>query len=195
MNVLKRIPFPVVVAVQLALALMIFPILAIYAQAPATGGQAPAAATGGEARGGRGGAGARGGANQGGGRGARGGVGTNPAPTSPVTGNPATGKKLYFDYSCYGCHGYNGETGRAFVGNWNNLQTEAGFIAFLRLRADRASNTPATSMPNYPENTLSDKQAKDIYAYIRTFKSNSPEVKDIPTLNSIVSAASRPYKP
>jgi mono/diheme cytochrome c family protein len=188
MNVLKRIPL------QLALALMMFPIIAIYAQAPATGGQAPAAATGGEARG-RAGAGARGGAAQGGGRGARGGVGTNPAPTSPATGNAAAGKKLYFDYSCYGCHGYNGETGRAFVGNWNNLQTEAGFIAFLRLRGDRASATPATSMPNFPENTLSDKQAKDIYAYIRTFKSNSPEVKDIPTLNAIVSSASRPYKP
>ena len=50
-------------------------------------------------------------------------------------------------------------------------------------------------MPNFPENALSDKQAKDIYAYIRTFTSHSPEVKDIPTLNAIVSAASRPYKP
>ena len=75
------------------------------------------------------------------------------------------------------------------------LPLVAGFIAFLRLRGDRASATPATSMPNFPANTLSDAQAKDIYAYIRTFKSNSPEVKDIPTLNAIVSAASRPYKP
>ena len=135
------------------------------------------------------------GAAQGTGRGARGGVGTNPAPTSPVTGNAVAGKQLYFDYSCYACHGYNGETGRAFVGNWGNLQAEAGFIAFLRLRGDRASTTPATSMPNFPETSLSDKQAKDIYAYIRTFKSNSPEVKDIPALNTIVGAASRPYKP
>src|SRR5678815_349501 len=99
MNVLNRISF------QLALVLMISPIIAIYAQTPAAGEQAPAAATGGEARGGRGGAGARGGANQGGGRGARGGVGATPAPTSPVTGNAVAGKKLYFDYSCYGCHG------------------------------------------------------------------------------------------
>jgi mono/diheme cytochrome c family protein len=113
-----------------------------------------------------------------------------------VTGDATAGRKLYYDYSCYACHGYNGETGaRAFVGNWGNLQTEAGFVAFLRLRGDRASSTPATSMPNFPANTLSDKQAKDIYAYIRTFKSHSPEAKDIPALNSIVSAASRPYKP
>jgi hypothetical protein len=42
---------------------------------------------------------------------------------------------------------------------------------------------------------MSDKQAKDIYAYIRSFKSSAPELKDIPTLNGIVKAAARPYKP
>ena len=171
--------------------------LIVYGQAPARGAQTPETGqpAGQAAEGGRGGRGG-GGGGAAGARGGRGAVGTTPAPTSPVTGNVAEGKKLYFNYSCYSCHGYNGETGaRAFVGNWGNLQTEAGFIAFLRLRADRASMTPSTSMPNFPEKTLSDKQAKDIYAYIRTFKSNSPEVKDIPTLNAIVNAASRPYKP
>jgi len=130
-------------------------------------------------------------AARGGGRGV---ATNNPPPTSPVTGNATNGKKLYYDYSCYGCHGYNGETGRAFVGNWNNLQTEAGFIAFLRLRADQNPRAPSTGMPNFPVNTLSDAQAKDIYAYIRTFKSNAPELKDIPTLNAIVASANRPYK-
>jgi hypothetical protein len=48
-----------------------------------------------------------------------------------VTGNATTGKKLYYDYSCYGCHGYNGETGRAFVGNWNNLQTRRVHLLFF----------------------------------------------------------------
>jgi hypothetical protein len=38
-------------------------------------------------------------------------------------------------------------------------------------------------------------RAKDIYAYITTFKSNAPELKDIPTLNQIIKAASRPYQP
>jgi mono/diheme cytochrome c family protein len=165
--------------------------LALMAQAPrgqAPAGQ-PAPAAAGQSRGG--------GQAAGGGRGggARGGVGTNPKPTSPVTGNAVAGKTLYYDHGCYGCHGFNGETGRAFVGNWNNLQTEAGFLGFLRARANVAPNTPSTAMPNYPVNALSDKQAKDIYAYIRTFTSHSPEVKDIPTLNAIVNAASRPYKP
>ena len=109
---------------------------------------------------------------------------------------PTNGKALYYNYSCYGCHGFNGETGRAFVGNWStNLSTEDSFIKFLRGRANVAPPTPSTNMPNFAENTLSDKQAKDIYAYIRTFKSNAPPLQNIPTLNEIVKAASRPYKP
>lgn len=163
--------------------------LVIHAQAQA-GEQGPAAGQN-PARGGRGGQAAPGGARGG----ARGTVGTSPAPTSPVTGSAVEGKKLFFNYSCYSCHGYNGEGQQPFVGKWGNLQTEGGFIAFLRLRGDRASSTPSTSMPNFPQKTLSDKQAKDIYAYIRTFTSHSPEVKDIPTLNAIVNSASRPYKP
>jgi mono/diheme cytochrome c family protein len=132
---------------------------------------------------------------RGGGRGAAPAGNPNP-PTSPVTGNAVNGKALYYNYSCYGCHGYNGETGRAFVGNWSsNLANEENFIRFLRARANVAPPAPSTGMPNFPENTLSDRQAKDIYAYIRTFKSNAPDVKDIPTLNAIVKSASRPYKP
>ena len=110
--------------------------------------------------------------------------------------NATNGKALYYNYSCYGCHGFNGETGRAFVGNWTtNLSTEDNFIKFLRGRANVAPPAPSTNMPNFAENTLSDKQAKDIYAYIRTFKSNAPPLQNIPTLNEIVKAASRPYKP
>lgn len=161
----------------------------LHAQAPAGGQDVNAGQTAPQGRGGRGGA-----PGQAGARGGRG-VGTTPPPTSPVTGNAVEGKKLFFNYSCYSCHGYNGEGQQPFVGKWGNLQTEAGFIAFLRLRGDRASSSPSTSMPNFPEKTLSDKQAKDIYAYIRTFTSHSPEVKDIPTLNAIVNASSKPYKP
>lgn len=163
--------------------------LVLYAQAPAGGQAPPSGQTTG--RGGRGAQPGPGGARGG----ARGTVGTTPAPTSPVSGNAVEGKKLYSNYSCYSCHGYNGEGQQPFVGKWGNLQTEAGFIAFLRLRGDRASATPSTSMPNFPEKTLSDKQAKDIYAYIRTFTSHSPAAKDIPTMNAIVNSASRPYKP
>src|SRR5499427_4093887 len=132
---------------------------------------------------------------RGGGGGAAANRNPNP-PTSPVTGNSTNGKALYYNYSCYGCHGFNGETGRAFVGNWStNLSTEDNFIKFLRGRANVAPPAPSTNMPNFAENTLSDKQAKDIYAYIRTFKSNAPPLQNIQTLNEIVKSASKPYKP
>src|ERR1700685_1559548 len=113
-----------------------------------------------------------------------------PARTSPVSGNAASGKALYYSYGCYACHGYNGETGaRPFVGRWGNLATEQGFISFLRGRANVAPIVPITSMPNFGEAALPDQKAKDIYAYIRTFKSSAPPLKDIPTLNAIVEAA------
>jgi mono/diheme cytochrome c family protein len=132
---------------------------------------------------------------QAGGRGGGAAPGNKPAPTSPVSGNAATGKGLYYSYGCYACHGYNGETGaRAFVGRWGNLATEQGFISFLRGRANVAPIIPSTSMPSFAEASLSDKQAIDIYAYIRTFKSSSPEVKDIPTLSAIVEASKHAKK-
>jgi mono/diheme cytochrome c family protein len=132
---------------------------------------------------------------QGVGRGGGGPVANVPAPTSPVTGNAASGKALYSTYGCYACHGFNGETGaRAFVGRWGNLATEQSFLTFLRGRANVAPLAPSTSMPSFSDTALSDKQAKDIYAYIRTFKSSAPELKDIPTLNTIVDAAKQEKK-
>jgi len=135
---------------------------------------------------------------------AQGGRGSTPArtataskaPTSPVSGNVVTGKKLYFEYACYSCHGFNGETGaRAFVPNWPaNLATESSFIAFLRGRANLAPGQPSTSMPNYATATLSDKQAKDIYAYIRSFKSNAPPAEQIAAFSDILASAQKPYK-
>ncbi len=119
-----------------------------------------------------------------------------PPPTSPVTGNATAGKGLYYNFGCYACHGYNGETGaRHFVGVWGNLSTEQTFLTFLRGRANVAPETPSTSMPNFSQNSMSDKQAKDIYAYIRTFKSTAPpEVKDAPALNAIVDDAKQDKK-
>ncbi|MGB6944750.1 MAG: c-type cytochrome [Bryobacteraceae bacterium] len=127
-----------------------------------------------------------------GGRGAGGALPDKPEPTSPVTGNAVTGKKLFYSYGCYACHGYNGETGyRAFVGNWGHLGSEQEFISFLRARVNVAPVVPSDRMPNFSAAVMSDKKAKDIYAYIRTFKSSAPPLKDITTLNSIVAAAKR----
>lgn len=125
----------------------------------------------------------------------QGGNGTTPsapAPTSSVTGSAASGKALYYSYGCYACHGYNGETGpRAFVGRWGHLATEQTFTTFLRGRANVAPVTPSGAMPNFSERVLSDKNAKDLYAYIRTFKSTAPESKDATALSAIVEQAKR----
>jgi len=119
------------------------------------------------------------------------------AQSPPAAGNPVTGKKLYESYTCYGCHGFTGETGaRALLpGKSANLASESRFIAFLRARANVAPNEPSTSMPNYSATTLTDAQARDVYAYIRTFKSNAPDVDDIPAFKQILSAAQKPHKP
>jgi len=112
-----------------------------------------------------------------------------PAPTSPVSGNAASGKGLYYAYGCYACHGYTGETGpRPFVGRWGHLATEQEFITFLRGRANIAPVTPSGSMPNFSAEVVPDPKAKDLYAYIRTFKSTAPTAKD-PTLTAILDAA------
>jgi len=112
-----------------------------------------------------------------------------PAPTRPVTGNAASGKKLFYSYGCYACHGYSGETGiRPLVGTWGHLSTEQEFITFLRGRVNVAPVVPSGAMPNFSAESLPDNQAKDIYAYIRTFKSTAPTAKD-PTLSAIVDAA------
>ena len=108
-----------------------------------------------------------------------------------VAGDAARGKQLFYDHVCYGCHGYNGETGvRDLVGTGSpiveNVET---FIAFLRLRADLAPLFPTTRMPNYAESTLSDDDARDIFAYIRSFVLDAPRVEDIPALRAILESA------
>lgn len=110
----------------------------------------------------------------------------------PVTGNAARGKQLYYEHTCYGCHGYNGQTGvRQLVGS-PLLANEETFITYLRLRADQAPVLPSTRMPNFPESSLSDADAKDIYAYVRTFELDAPDVDDVPALKAIVESASTP---
>ena len=49
-------------------------------------------------------------------------------------------------------------------------------------------------MPNYSAATLTDAQARDIYAYIRTFKSHAPHVDQIPVFKQILTEAQKPYK-
>ena len=109
----------------------------------------------------------------------------------------AKGKALFYNNTCYGCHGFNGQTGaRNLVGTGSPiLSTPEIFISFLRGRGAFAPMVPSTAMPTFPASAISDAQARDIYAYIKTFKLDSPDVKDIPAYAAIQASAAKPYKP
>jgi hypothetical protein len=44
-------------------------------------------------------------------------------------------------------------------------------------------------MPHYPESSLADAEALDIYAYIRTFKDSPPLAESNTTLQAIIRSA------
>ena len=109
----------------------------------------------------------------------------------------ARGKQLYIVHGSYGCHGFNGQTGvRNLVGTKSPiLATPDAFVTFLRGRSNVQPMTPSTSMPSFPAKALGDAQARDIYAYIKTFCLDAPEMKDVPVFASIQASAAKPYRP
>jgi len=92
-------------------------------------------------------------------------------------GDPANGKRIYLADGCFLCHGRSGQGGAmnypapALVGI--ELPVES-FIAFLR--------EGPNDMPAYSAGVLSDKEAADIHAYLRTLPGRR-NPKDFPLLN------------
>ena len=106
------------------------------------------------------------------------------AAQDPATleGDATSGAQLFTDYTCYGCHGYTGETGRGPRLNPPRLR-QAQFIAYLR-------NPPTPrQMPPYRQADVSDRKLADIYAYLVSLPSASPEAEDIPVLRDILQEA------
>jgi mono/diheme cytochrome c family protein len=113
----------------------------------------------------------------------------------PQASSAARGKQLYYQQGCYGCHGFNGETGeRRLVGS-PIVATPGTFIAFLRLRSDLMPLLPSTRMPSFPTNTLSDAEALDLYAYVRSFVLHAPDPQGIAAFRKILESAQGSYKP
>jgi mono/diheme cytochrome c family protein len=87
----------------------------------------------------------------------------NPAAGQQVSspaGNADNGKKLYRETGCYQCHGLAGQ-GAVMTGP-RVSRTEFAFDGFLnQLRH------PVNQMPPYEAAVLSDRDAADIYAYLR----------------------------
>ena len=107
-----------------------------------------------------------------------------------ISGDAETGEQLYYNFACYSCHGYNATMRVPLVGDASGIMSnEQVFLTYLRLRADQNPVNPKNNMPNYSANTLSDEQALDIYAYIRSLKDNSPALADNPVMQEILEAA------
>ncbi len=105
------------------------------------------------------------------------------------------GKRLYYQHGCYGCHGFNGETGeRRLVGS-ALLASPETFIAFLRMRGGVTPLLPSTRMPSFPASALSDADALDLYAYVRSFILHAPDPQGIEAFQKILEAAQRSYTP
>ena len=113
-----------------------------------------------------------------------------PMALAQDAGDAERGKQAYYDYACYGCHGYEG-IGRHNIANRSSgvLINEQVFLLYLRARGDQNPAFSTQTMPHYPASSLSDEDARDIYAYILTFEDNPPDVDDIPALKGIVDDA------
>lgn len=93
-------------------------------------------------------------------------------------GDAGHGKHLFLADGCYQCHGTVGQGGR-YNGPVPRLaRTELPFDGFLGVLRG-----PPNDMPPYIATVLSDKDAADIYAYLRTLP--APRAgRDIPILNN-----------
>ena len=92
-------------------------------------------------------------------------------------GDPANGKRIYLADGCFECHGRAGQGGAFNYPAPPLAQIEMpveSFQAFLR----EAPN----DMPTYSTAVLSDSEAADIYAFLRSLPGRKP-VKDFPLLN------------
>ena len=89
-------------------------------------------------------------------------------PSGPVE----NGRRLFMANYCYSCHGTRGDGGagpRLVVG-----QTADGLIRYVR-------KPTGGSMPAYTSKSISDRDLRDIHAYLRSIPP-SPSAKTIPIL-------------
>jgi ubiquinol-cytochrome c reductase cytochrome c subunit len=81
------------------------------------------------------------------------------------------GKRLFMTYYCYSCHGTEGHGGagpRIVVG-----ASPDALIRYVR--------KPSGAMPAYTSKSISDRQLRDIHAYLRSIAA-SPAARTIPML-------------
>jgi mono/diheme cytochrome c family protein len=109
-------------------------------------------------------------------------VAQTPPPQAPNAATPAStgdakkGKALFEQtYRCYACHGFDGQSGSPRLVPM--VRTEDAFITYLR-----KPSTPA--MPPFADAPTAD--LADVYAYIRSIRSEAPPLENIPLLKDIL---------
>lgn len=75
-------------------------------------------------------------------------------------GDVEDGKKWYMMNNCSACHGQNGNDGRAP----DIKRLDMSFGSFVR----KLRRTDTQIMPAFPESKLSEKDAADIYAFLKS---------------------------
>jgi len=94
-----------------------------------------------------------------------------------AAGDAGNGKRVFLADGCFECHGRSGQGGAMNYPTPALAQLEMpveSFVAFLR-------DAPH-DMPAYSVDVLSDKDATDIYAFLRSLPGRKP-AKDFPLLN------------
>jgi mono/diheme cytochrome c family protein len=94
-----------------------------------------------------------------------------------ASGDAGNGKRVFLADGCFECHGRAGQGGAMNYPAPAIAQLEMpveSFVAFLR-------DAP-NDMPAYSVGVLSDKDAADIYAFLRSLPGRKP-TKDFPLLN------------
>ena len=99
--------------------------------------------------------------------------GTAFAQSAPA-GDAVRGKTIYVSDGCYQCHGYQGQASNAGSRLAPGVTPYAAFANQVR--------NPRARMPAYSTVVLSDKDAADIYAFLRTIP-KAKTVEEIPLLS------------
>jgi len=105
------------------------------------------------------------------------GQGSGSAPAASPAGDAKKGNELYLKNGCWECHGYSGANGSGAPLVLTSLNA-AGFVGYIR-------NPRTNGMPLYSAKVISDGDAANLFAYIKTFK-KPPEAKDVPLLQQLL---------
>jgi len=99
--------------------------------------------------------------------------------TAAPSGNAQNGKRLFERDGCWECHGWAGQGGRDGARLADTALSAAQLTRYIR--------RPTGAMPAYIDKVLSDAEALDIWAYLKSMPAPKP-AKDIPLLNDLKGA-------